>query len=181
MLIQEELDTHEITSFLNNTIPNECNTFLGCFARDVIPWSKIFNASNCSVIVNTDLEINPGQHFICIIKHKNTLILWDSFGSDYHYSLFLEQMPNPCNHDIIILVNTNMYQSIFSKGCGYFCIWFILWVHFINPNQIDLIQLRLKTNEYIINEEIIRKDIHDLKERFYIQKCLFTMMRVIHK
>lgn len=181
MYTNQEIKSDQIEHFLIRTIPPQLNTFLGCFPRDLIPWDNLNNHNHniCSLIANTDTSDKPGTHFIVILRIAKTLILWDSFGSNMHYSCFLVQARNLCaKEDLTLYVNINQFQSITSKACGYFCIWLILSTCYYLPmtfEEVNTIQCRLSTHDLMYNERFISCQIEFLSQKLFISKYIFQL------
>ncbi len=95
--------------------------FGGVFAADNIKIKQI----PCFIIVNTDTQNRPGQHWICMKLCKEQCEFFDSLGknpNDYHKSW----------HDLLIdtagsyLYNNQRLQAHSTTNCGQYCIYYIL-------------------------------------------------------
>lgn len=182
MFIIRELDTEQITNAIHSTLPIEINNFVGCFARDNIPWPLILQKSFASVIVNTDTINGPGKHFMCIIRTPLYIIIWDSLANKAHYDLFFTQVTEIClNNQLTLLLNSKMYQNPISKGCGYYCIWYILTLHLEYPHiSLSNVCERLNNRETYCDDSLVIHDIRLLKERFYVKKCIFNFINTVN-
>src|SRR5262245_20656041 len=66
-----------------NTV-NLSDTFLGVYPIDEMP--DITSKSNIYMIINTDISIRPGSHWVVINKpDMYTIEVFDSWGLGYHY------------------------------------------------------------------------------------------------
>ena len=131
----EDLFHDEIDYILRSSIPYSKSSFLGCFARDEIPWFAFSNAKQLvSLIVNTDTSDKPGQHLMCIVKSNNSIILWDSLARQANYDLFLPKVKSICRKlKLTLFINIHQFQPLLSNQCGFYCIWFILITNIFKP------------------------------------------------
>jgi len=113
--------------------------FLGVFPSDVLPQTK---KEFFSVIFNLSRHDERGSHFIAIIKKKNNIIYFDSYGMDCYVdsiNQFLHKFNVP------ISWNKKKIQDDFSNFCGFFCFYFIFCCFLKN------IPLKDFTNQFTSN------------------------------
>ena len=76
-------------------------------------------------ILNTDPEVFPGEHWICIVVLiDGRLVIFDSLASDQHIinpyvKRFADLFPTKS-----LYKNVGLLQDPFSSSCGLFCIYF---------------------------------------------------------
>lgn len=163
--------TTNINKLLFKLLPED--VFLGCTARNSIPVQKLYKMDYAILIVNLDLLSEPGSHFISLVKYKDTLFMFDSFGLDLHYQFVLPYLNKHFKTEQIWL-NKKQYQSFKSNACGFFCIWFTLFFNNYRPNVSnidDLLKKHLSPTKSLINEKKILKNIYEwVDEHFLCQK-----------
>lgn len=89
--------------------------------RDTLP-KKIRNTKECG-IVNTDLNVGEGTHWVAYIKNPHEIIYFDSYGN----------LPPPpelvkyfhTSGNIEILYNYDSVQNANSYNCGQHCLKFL--------------------------------------------------------
>ena len=94
--------------------------YKGTYPRDRLP-DKI--PPNSGVIINTDKSSGPGQHWIAVYNGPRCAIYFDSFGlPPLHKEIisFLDRIS-----DIGWAFNTITFQSMNSKTCGLYSIYFL--------------------------------------------------------
>lgn len=96
----------------------------GVFAMDKIP-EKV--NSERLLIINSDMQHDPGQHWLCIYFPANSPAeFFDSLGKcPSHYSQFLINFLIE-NNTYGFLYNYKRIQCPLSNNCGLYCIYF-LW------------------------------------------------------
>ena len=156
---------YQIEKFLQYYIPK--SIFLGCFAKDLIPQQKICNSEYCMLVINLDESSEPGSHFVAMVKHKNNLFLYNSFGTAYYHEVALEPwlstFVKSCK--LKLWKNKIQHQSTKSNVCGYFCIWFLLMFHFYKPNINEVnnfITPLRKVKHSKVNQNVIVNDVYEL-------------------
>ena len=71
-------------------------------------------------IVNTDLAIDPGQHWLALYFTGNKAIYFDSYGLpplNDHVLPFIQ------NNSLGCIENTQMLQDVTSEVCGLYCFY----------------------------------------------------------
>ena len=104
------MNTAQITNELKYT-----RYFKGVFPRDKIPRMK----PPFSIIVNTDAEAEPGEHWLSIFVSDSHVEYFDPFGFPaLHYDLY----------NFIYSYNKNLFYSSFTiqfvdaSLCGLYCV-----------------------------------------------------------
>lgn len=111
------MDNFEIDDFLLNH-PKTNKIFIGCYAADKIPQTDIYPYA---AIINTDKSGYPGTHWVAIyVQNSKVIEYFDSFG-DPPNSMIGNYLLN-FEH---IHRNQSVIQSVLSKNCGQYCIYFI--------------------------------------------------------
>ena len=101
------MNTVELIKVINN-IPVKGEV---C-AKDLLPEKKPLDIK--AYIVNTDISIDPGEHWVAIYFRRDQAIYYDSYILP-----FLERNSTRWIH------NTECLQSPWSKVCGMWCIYII--------------------------------------------------------
>lgn len=124
-------------------------TFLGVFSRDNLPKITSFP---CSLIMNTDPENKPGQHWVAIYINENEFgTYFDSYGYaplNREFEIFLNNYCKSWTFNPIMLQGFNSYT------CGEFCVLFVLLMS-MGFGLLDIIHLfstDFKTNDKIVKE-----------------------------
>ena len=164
--------SEDINAFLYKLLPE--NVFLGSSARNTIPISHFFENEYSILIVNLDKQSEPGSHVLVIIKYKNELFLFDSFGLNFHYQIiepYLEKKVKQLG--MKVWKNTKQFQSDKSNVCGFFCVWFSLFFDIHRP-QISNIDILLKhfvnpTKSYA-NERKILSNLYNFLDHYILCK-----------
>ena len=97
--------------------------FLGCFAADQLSKLNLEEKKfPCSLIANTDISSQPGEHWVSMYLISSTSIeYFDSLAEnpEEYIKKFLEKFS-------IVQRNEKSVQYLFSDACGQFCIYFIV-------------------------------------------------------
>ena len=153
----EGLRVSDFESFFKK-IPHVFNLFSGVVAIDEIPKrlpTKHF------VIVNLSEKHLPGSHWTVILRSSpNVLEVFNSLGQkDLNY--FLPHFNFKRRYQIDF--NKKDVQSIDSKYCGYFCIYFIVFrVLNYDMNFQDVLEDIFYSNDLNKNDEIVSKFCNNL-------------------
>ena len=119
---QKGLTDCDLITFLNCT-PH----FLGCFSDDEI--SKLVLKPTCFIIVNLDISLGPGSHWIALGIFPNSIEVFDSLGFD-----IFNWTRVPCSL-LTFLHNISRSRRVFvsprlqpddSNMCGFYCIYYII-------------------------------------------------------
>ena len=106
------MNSDEIDRFLRSRLPD----FDGVFIVDNMP-------ENLHLLVcNTDPSDKPGRHWIAIYIENGRGDFFDSFGRrpNADFERYMNRHCLSCNF------NDKQLQSVVSKFCGYYCIYFCL-------------------------------------------------------
>ena len=98
--------------------------FLGCFPLDELPtFPKRLPAS---LIVNTDISMGTGDHWLALVMKKDECFYFDSFGLPIIEENLIKYLePHYC----VITYSDVCIQHIGSNKCGEFCISFLKHVN----------------------------------------------------
>ena len=100
--------------------------FLGAFPYDQMPPkpdSEVF-----SIILNTDPETEPGDHWIALVYKTPYFYFCDSYGRTLHDSTFPSALSTTVKNFIGKTgheSNTKFLQQLTSNVCGDYCVYFI--------------------------------------------------------
>lgn len=112
------MNTLQISKILRRH-PNTRQQFIGCVASDQLPVSDRY--PYC-IIANTDVSSRPGQHWVAIyVPSKDVAEYFDSYGD-----LPNQQIGSYLSYFPVVRRNTFPLQSLFSKACGPYCIYFLI-------------------------------------------------------
>lgn len=113
--------------------------FIGCYPVDRLPTVI---SLPCSLIINLDTSDLPGSHWVAVYINKSRhAFYFDSYGSPptVQITKWLKQFKS-------FSYNKKCFQSIFSKNCGFYCIYFIYLKHFcFNINDFPKENVIVKT------------------------------------
>ena len=100
--------------------------FLGAFPYDKIPPKP--DSAAFSVILNTDPEIDPGDHWIALVYKEPYFYFCDSYGRTFRDQTF----PSAFSATVKSFIgktahktNTKFLQQLTSNACGDYCVYFI--------------------------------------------------------
>jgi len=104
-------------------LPRIGEYFNGTYPKDVLPRSK----DNGIYILNTDLSLQKGSHWIALHVDDGIVYIFDSLAlplyDDYYVTRFIK------NFKKTISVSNNLrIQSLYSDVCGLYCCVFALCV-----------------------------------------------------
>ena len=94
--------------------------FVGVFTADMIPNLK----NGQSIIANLDSSDMAGSHWVSIMKEKNNLYFYDSFGRKG--KKIMKHATKKIRHMLIEEANLDQEQDIFETNCGQRSIAFLL-------------------------------------------------------
>ena len=100
--------------------------FLGAFAYDKIPIKP--DSEAFSVILNTDRETEPGDHWIALIYKHPYFYFCDSYGRTFRNPTFSSAFSDTIKSFIGKTANrrnTKFLQQLTSNVCGDYCVYFI--------------------------------------------------------
>lgn len=98
--------------------------FLGVYPCDASP--KIGkNIKKMSIIFNLSKHDEPGSHYVAVIRKKNSIYYFDSYGkklTNFHIKMFLHQF------GLKIFYHTQQIQARNSIFCGFYCLAYLIFV-----------------------------------------------------
>ena len=100
--------------------------FLGAFPYDKIPPKP--DSGVFSVILNTDPEAEPGDHWIALVYKAPYFYFCDSYGRPLRDSTFSSAFSTTVKSFIGKTAhksNTKFLQQLTSNACGDYCVYFI--------------------------------------------------------
>ena len=130
-----------------------CTEFHGCFPLDKLPSFPPRLPS--SMIVNTDISIKSGDHWLGLILSKNKCFYFDSFGLPIIDTSIVKYLKP---HYKSVTYSDICIQDVESNKCGEFCIAFIKHVKSKSSYKKFLSHFNLvnvKENVIIIDNWII--------------------------
>ena len=105
---------------IDRVLRKNCTIYRGVFACDKLPD---VDARPSAIVVNTDPARRPGRHWICIyFDGDGHGEYFDSFGVGPKRE-FERYMDKNC---IAWTINKKRMQSIVSRFCGHYCIWYCI-------------------------------------------------------
>ncbi len=128
---------------------SKTKTFIGTYPRDMLPKQVPWP---CSLIINTDVASEPGQHWIAVfINDEGFGEYMDSYGFPPLYEEFYYFFNN-CTTGYIF--NRKQLQCLTCVTCGDYCVVFII----MRTNGITFNEFfRLFTNNQLQNDILIKK------------------------
>lgn len=153
------LSDTDITRLLVNQFSSKNCHFHGALALDKMPNCTQHTQSTCIFVVNTHRWSLPGEHWIAIVKVKdsNKVLFIDSlrlfldreeFFKEYlnsrfgKYKYYVENLPWPI-------------QMWTSKSCGHFCCYILSHLPDNNYNLGQLIANTFTDGDYAFNESLV--------------------------
>lgn len=106
------------TQDIINALKNE-RSFGGCYPSNKIP---IFYHFPCTIVVNTQSDDKPGQHWVAVHMTKFTSFYFDSFGLPALEPDILKYLKHRSR---TVVYNSTCIQHMYSISCGLFCIAFV--------------------------------------------------------
>jgi hypothetical protein len=136
------------STVIDQVLKKKCVVYRGIYASDELPTTMCLPSV---IVVNTDPASRPGQHWICMY-----------FGEDGHGEYFDSFGVRPPNtferylnkHCTAWTFNNKRMQSIVSKFCGHYCIWFCM----MKNRKVTLYELeRTMTEDTGLNDFLIHR------------------------
>ena len=165
------LDTDELDKQAEKDIADIAPHYLGCYPADVNPKNI---TENCCWIWNVDEKDKPGSHWVAVIKDKNIIYFFDSYGKTPFW--FKRHYWEKYFHHLgckMHLYNTSQIQSHTSRTCGSWCLLF-LKTYYTNNHIIQGPLVTHKIENLIENEKFLKKTCFSLfptLEQLYRRKC----------
>ena len=156
-------ESGEIEDLLWNLIPS--SIFLGCFPRDMIPVTEIIEKPFTMTIINSDKSTKPGSHFVCLIRHGDAVMYFDSLALPEVYDLLEEDIEEIIEKTKAnkVYINTKQIQGLRSNTCGYFCIYFVTFYYWQHPEFKDIKRIMFdpfsRVYDSIQNERLLARRI----------------------
>ena len=133
---------------IDRVLKKHCGIYRGIFACDQLPDIVIRRSV---IVVNTDPSTQPGQHWICMYFDENGYgEFFDSFGMAPK-PVFGRYMNRQC---IAWTFNNMQMQSLVSRFCGHYCIWYCLMkFRKVTLNKI----VRIMSNDTGLNDFLVHR------------------------
>ena len=133
---------------IDRILRKNCAIYRGVFACDELPDVKMRPSV---IVVNTDPARRPGQHWICIYfdggGHGE---FFDSFGAPPKL-VFERYMEKNC---AAWTFNRKRMQSIVSRFCGHYCIWYCI----MKSRKVTLNELSIAmTDDTGLNDFLVHR------------------------
>jgi hypothetical protein len=107
-------------SVIDKVLKKNCPLYRGIYACDRLPDAVLRPSV---IVVNTDPASKPGRHWICIYFDEDGYgEFFDSFGLGP--KRVFERYMN--EHSIAWTFNKKQMQSLVSRFCGHYCIWYCM-------------------------------------------------------
>lgn len=110
-------------NYLARQDPVLTSYFRGVFPSDQLPESA--NKRTSAYIVNTDPHDKPGRHWIAIWTDHDVCEMMDSYALplEYYESKPLQRWTRKWKR---VVSNGQALQSLSSKACGHYCLFYLL-------------------------------------------------------
>ena len=100
-----------------------CPNFIGVFPLDKLPEIQ----PNISLIVNTDIAVEPGSHWVSIFVTRDVVYIFDSFGRSIdNFDDRFRYFVNKFCREYKMYTDSKLLQNPFSNTCGRWCIFYLL-------------------------------------------------------
>lgn len=138
------------SNVIDRVLKKNCPIYNGVFASDNLP-NLAKSARPLVLVANTDPKNRPGKHWICMYFDKNgSGEYFDSLGLKPSDS-FKRYMTKHCSS---WTYNKKQIQSLISKFCGHYCIWYCM----MKARNITMYELlRNVSNDTGLNDFLIHR------------------------
>ena len=135
---------------IDRVLRRNCPIYRGVYGADELP-NFAHNLRPMVIVANTDPMDLPGTHWVCLYFHADNIgEYFDSFGSRATRG-FANYMNSNCNS---WTHNDRQLQSIISRYCGAYCVWFcVMKSRGYSMNNI----VRSLTNDTALNDHLVHK------------------------
>ena len=130
------------------------NNFLGCYPLKELP--SLSQKLPASLIVNTDISRETGDHWLALLLEEEECFYFDSFGLPIVDETLLKYLEP--HYDKVTYSNVCI-QHVTSDKCGKFCILFVKNVNSKSSYENFLSQFnhyKLKKNDIIVEKWVNR-------------------------
>ena len=129
-------------------LKRNCPIYRGTFASDELPTNI---SRPCVIVVNTDPASRPGRHWICMYFDTDGHgEFFDSFGMRPK-RVFERYLNEKC---IAWTFNLKQMQSLISRFCGHYCIWYCM----LKSRNVSLNELvRTLTTDTGLNDYLVHR------------------------
>ena len=138
------------STVIEKSLKKNCSIYRGIYACDELPVID-WTSRPFAIVVNTDPVRRPGQHWICMyFDEEGHGEFFDSFGLRPK-DVFERYMNNNCT---AWTFNTKQMQSIISRFCGHYCIWYCM----MKNRKATLNELtNCMTNDTSLNDFLVHR------------------------
>jgi hypothetical protein len=136
---------------------NNAEYFQGVFSADNIN-NNIKFLDRFIIVCNLSKEDERGSHFVTLIFSDGYLVYLDSLGLNMTKYNFIERFIYELKVKSISYLNTPI-QSRFSNGCGYYCIFFIVYFNHVLLTGNGLDVEKFSRTHLTRNDEICIRNI----------------------
>ena len=135
-----------------NTDPITKKTFIGVFAKDMLP-NKVPYPS--CLVFNTDNHTEPGEHWLALHYNEHGVCnFFDSYGqhpSAYKMEAYLKRTATKWTYNMKTIQGLSSY-------CGFYCLFFLLFKCRNNSKAF----FKQFTSNTLKNDEFIKNEIDNL-------------------
>ena len=136
------------STIIDRILKKNCALYRGVYASDELP--TIIRRPSV-IVANTEPASHQGEHWVCLyFDEEGHGEFFDSFGMPRKI-VFKRYMDENC---IAWTFNNKRMQSIVSKFCGHYCIWFCLMK---NRNVAMYELVRTMTNDTGLNDYSVHR------------------------
>ena len=138
------------TNQIDRVLRKNCSIYRGVFAADELP-EITFDSRPIVIVANTDPKHMPGTHWVCIyFDASNNGEYFDSFGlrPSRNFESYINCYCSSWWY------NERQLQSVISKYCGAYCVWFCIMKS--RGFAMSALTYRL-TNDTTLNDHLVHK------------------------
>ena len=126
-----------ISNVYINAVLDQCKNLInwdGVYSSDNIPIHVINGEQNFAVIINLAAHDQVGTHFVVVIQMWKKMFIFDSLAMSR--PMLPESIKHWLNNKQAIDVLNTPIQDLNSEFCGFYCIYFILWLSLPIPSKL---------------------------------------------
>ena len=153
----------DISLILSRFLSKSRVKYLGTFSADKIPsHSLVQSSSPCCYVLNSDPSTSPGSHWVAVYHSTpHSLEFFDSFGFapadlGFHFDTSFH-----------VTQNKTQVQSLNSKVCGEYCIYFV-YLRSVGISFSDIIK-RLSSQTHSKSDSRVNSFVQSLRQRLRLK------------
>lgn len=155
-------DESGLSNFELEQIGKKCLVnFKGVYPSDSFPQIQK-NEEYFSIIFNLSPHNEPGTHFIAVVRKKNILYYFDSFGEPCNEKNLKKNLAKQTSS---ITYNSKKLQQDKSLFCSFFCLAFILHIQKNNSTSmlsfLNNFPCKISQNDLFI-KKYVKKEISNI-------------------